>query len=212
MKIELLDVLGDDLMVVNAARVSMAKERYEFDMESDSKLISYLAEHEHWTPFGHPQIQFRVTVPIFVARQWTRSVIGTVRNEISRRYVDKEPAIFIPESWRARPEGSIKQGSGSDVDTHTQFKAENLYREAVKVCLTAYDTLLHWGIAPEQARMILPQSMYTQWIETGSLAYWARFYKLRSDPHAQQEIQACADMVDAAIKPLFPVSWEALTT
>lgn len=211
MKIELLDYLGSDLTIVNAARVSMDKWHDEFDEESDTRLLRYLALHNHWTPFAQPQIQVRVTAPIFVARQFFKSTTGTVRNETSRRYVDSAPEFFYPEEWRSRPQGNIKQGSGAPLEPATAYKAEQTYRNAVDACRHAYDALLTWGVAPEQARMVLPQSMFTQWVETGSLAYWARVYGLRSGSHAQQEIQDLVRELDVIMVRLFPVAWPALT-
>jgi thymidylate synthase (FAD) len=210
MNAELLQVMGDDLMVVNAARVSMDKHHESFD-ESDEKLIRYLATHDHWTPFSHPQIQMRIKAPIFVARQWYRSVVGVARNEVSRRYVDSDPEFFTPEVWRARPDGSIKQGSGGPIPETRHAWVQATYSDALRSAEWFYQALLNEGIAPEQARMVLPQSMMTTWIETGSLAYWARVCNLRIDAHAQAEIQDLAKKVSDQIAPHFSVSWSALT-
>jgi thymidylate synthase (FAD) len=209
MQVDYLDHMGTDLTVANAARVSMGKWKNELD-EKDIRLIGYLAKHAHWTPFGQPQIQLRITAPIFVARQAFRSTIGTVRNETSRRYVDDAPEFFIPETWRERPEQSIKQGSAGPLREHLSWKAHAFYKGAVDHCEQTYHNLLAIGIAPEQARMVLPQSMMTQWVEAGSLAYWWRFFSLRSDPHAQKEIQDLAFMIEEKVAPLFPHSWAAL--
>ena len=209
MDAELLEVFGSDLMVVNAARVSMDKYHEVFD-ESDERLIQYLAKHNHITPFFHPQIQMRIKAPIFVARQWYRSVIGVGRNEVSRRYVDSDPEFFTPEVWRARPEGSIKQGSGEPISDTRHAWVQATYSDALRAAEWFYRALLNEGVAPEQARMILPQSMLTTWIETGSLAYWARVCNLRIDAHAQVEIQDLARQVSDQIAPHFPVSWAAL--
>jgi thymidylate synthase (FAD) len=187
----------------------MGKWKDQFD-ESDEKLIKYLAKHSHWTPFGQPVIQLRVTVPIFIARQAHRSTVGTVRNEISRRYVDDAPEFFAPEEWRSRPAKSIKQGSGEALPMHLAWKADALYTNSVSKAAEAYNALLELGVAPEQARMVLPQSMMTQWVESGSLAYWWRFYCLRSDSHAQKEIQDLASLIKEVVQPLFPVCWKAL--
>lgn len=211
MKVEYLAHFGNDLMVVNTARVSMGKEKAELD-DADRRLIAYLAANNHITPFFHPQIQLRITAPIFVARQAFRSTVGTARNEISRRYVDDDPEFFVPDTWRSRPEASIKQGSGGPLPPAFQFLAGGAYDRAVRTAVDAYERLLENGIAPEQARMVLPQSMETMWIETGSLAYWARFYELRAEKHAQIEIQQLAENIAKWIAPLFPVSWAALTT
>jgi thymidylate synthase (FAD) len=220
MKAEYISHMGDDLTVVNAARVSFDKESTDVGSNSDAKLINYLAKHGHWTPFSHPQITMRYTVPIFIARQEFKHIVGFTRNEVSRRYVDDTPKFYTPDVWRSRPEGSVKQGSGSDVvlnyrvecgwpGGYTETVKEG-YEEYVNDCKKFYEELLTAGVAPEQARMVLPQSMYTSYYVTGSLAAYARFVKQRTDPHAQVEIQDLAKMVDKVIKPLYPISWEAL--
>ena len=208
----LLATLGDDRMVVDAARVSFDRQT-EADAplsERDIRLIQYLARHNHITPFFHPQAQFRITAPIFVARQWMRSVIGTARNEVSRRYIDTPPEFYRPQ-WRHRPDSSIKQGSAGPVSSRLQHDLDTRYNRLLKHALRVYTEMLEDGVAPEQARMALPQSMMTSWIETGSLAYWSRFYKLRSDPHAQAEIQTYAAVLNTTMQAKFPISWEALT-
>jgi thymidylate synthase (FAD) len=217
MRVDYLSHFGDDLMVVNAARCSMSKWHSEFDDVSDTRLIHYLAKHDHWSPFAHPKIQLRLHLPIFIARQWEKHRVGALRgydiydhSEVSRRYVDDAPTVFYPESWRARPDGSIKQGSGSTLTGEQDKLANDTYEEAVQTCMAAYERLLAIGVAPEQARMVLPQSMDTMFIETGSLAYWARCYTLRADSHAQTEIQYLAQMVADIVMPLFPKSWAAL--
>ena len=206
--VELIDHMGDDLMVVNAARVSMAKEHDEFDWETDPKLIRYLAKHKHWTPFSHPQVQLRIKMPIFVARQWFKHMVGFTRNEVSRRYVDDAPEFHIPAVWRGRAP-SVKQGSSDEPVVLPLWLAERVidfYDRAENL----YDALLENNVCPEQARMVLPQSMYTEFIETGSLAAYARLASLRLDPHAQKEIQLYAGTVDSILSAFFPVSWEAL--
>ena len=209
MKAEYLVHMGDDLMVVNAARVSFGKWKTGLD-KKDERLIHYLAKHDHFTPFCHPQIQLRITAPIFVARQWFRSTVGVARNEVSRRYVSDAPVMFEPDEWRKAPEGSIKQGSGDELDKADADFAKEICQDVHDVAYAGYTNLLAIGVAPEQARMLLPQSMETQWIETGSLAYFARICKQRTDSHAQAEIQELAMEVSDIIKPLFPVSWLAL--
>lgn len=213
--VDLKDVMGDDLTVVNAARVSFSKEsEWDFDLETsipflqekDAKLINYLAKHNHWTPFGHPQITLHFKMPIFVARQFMRSNVGIVYNEVSRRYVDDEPEFYEPGyEWRKRPEKSIKQGSGELLDTDY-----GLYTNTIVQCYNTYHYLLSQGVAPEMARMVLPLSTYTEFWATFSLAALARVCKLRSDSHAQKEIQEYAKAIDAIVRPLFPVSWQAL--
>ena len=207
---ELLDVMGSDITVVNTARVSLAKHHTEFDDVSDTRLIKYLAREGHWTPFAHPQVQFRIKAPIFVARQFFKHTTGTVRSEISRRYVDDVPTFFLPEEWRSRPEGNIKQGSGGPVSEETAGNAYAQWGYAMASCRESYGNLLEAGVAPEMARMVLPQAMVTEWIETGSLFFWARLCQLRLDHHAQQESQDLARQIANHIAPLFPVSWAAL--
>ena len=223
MKVDKISHMGSDLTVVNAAKVSHDKES-DWGLEvsddhscikrvlkdGDKRLINYLAKHNHWTPFGHCQVTLRETVPIFVARERFRHTVGFVYNEVSRRYVSDTPEIWRPEVWRSKPEGSIKQGSGDQFDD--QNWADDIYLEATVKAKKAYDSLINAGVAPEQARAVLPQSMYTSYYVTGSLAAWARFYNLRAALDAQYEIQELAEKVGEIILPLFPVSWEALTS
>lgn len=245
MKAEYINHMGDDLTVVNAARVSFDKESkwvvgdkykenplckscdcdevgmYPCDAqleERDAKLISYLARHQHFTPFTHAMVTLRETVPIFVARQRFKHTIGFSYNEVSRRYVDDPPEFYMPEYWRARTDNK-KQGSGDELYNVIDVKfscshtdGEDLYLgDFHRLCASYYQAILRKGVAPEQARMVLPQSMYTSYYVTGSLSAWARAYKLRIDPHAQKEIQDLAKMWSTVIEPLFPASWKALT-
>lgn len=205
--VELLETFGSDLTVVNAARVSLGKHVDEFT-EKDSRLIKYLAEHDHISPFFHPQIRFRLKMPIWMAREWFRHTVGFARNEVSRRYVDDMPGFFIPEELRSRAPNK-KQGSKDDV--HPQ---NDLYRQfMIDECTNAVNTytlLLGQGVCPEQARMVLPQSMMTEFIETGSLAAYARLVKLRTSPDAQKEIRDVAEDIGKVLGGVFPASWAAL--
>ena len=206
--IELLDHMGDDLAVVNAARVSMAKESLTL-CDNDEKLIRYLAKHKHWTPFAQVQFKFRISMPIFVARQYFRHQVGLLRNETSRRYVDNPPKFWNPNgAWRGRAE-HVKQGSGGLLIGRNT--AQTIYENAIDVAARSYELLLDRGVCPEQARAVLPQSMMTEFIETGSLAAYARIYGLRTDPHAQKEIQDYALAIGEHIEKIVPVSWAALT-
>jgi thymidylate synthase (FAD) len=217
-KAEYVSHMGSDLTVVNSARVSFDKEsNWDFNPAAtgnvlskvDTRLISYLATHAHTTPFTHPQITLRETIPIFVARQRFKHVVGFTYNEVSRRYVDAAPEFFVPKEWRKRPEGSVKQGSG---DTHPDsYTFGAIYGEFLKNAKATYENMIACGIAPEQARMVLPQSMLTSYYVTGSLAAFARAYKQRIDAHAQIEIQDLAKQWNEIIEPLFPVAWNALT-
>lgn len=215
---EYISHMGTDLTVVNAARVSFDKESAwsdassdedNFLKESDEKLIDYLSTHNHITPFTHPQITLRETVPIFVARQRFKHVVGFTYNEVSRRYVDTPPEFYTPDEWRRRPEGSVKQGSGAAVQGQDYIHA--LYGVFLAKADQLYQDMLEYGIAPEQARMLLPQSMLTSYYVTGSLAAFARAYNLRSESHAQKEIQDLAEQWGKIISPLYPISWSALT-
>lgn len=213
MKVEYINHMGDDLMVVNAARVSFDKRSVLEEgklADRDRKLIGYLARNAHWTPFAHPQICLRITVPIFIANQLKRHVVGLVVNEVSRRYVDDPPTFFEPGNWRYRPDKSIKQGSGLPCNLHDQLLAQQIYNTVTEFAADAYRDIIQMGIAPEMARMVLPQSMYTSWYWTGSLAAYARICKQRLDAHAQEEIQTVAGMINNIIRPLFPVSWPVL--
>lgn len=219
MKVELIDFMGTDLSVVNAARVSFHKEsQYEvkagnrkYDQgllsEKDQKLISYLAKHNHWTPFGHTALSFRIKAPIFVARQLGKHQIGLVWNEVSRRYVDDEPEFYVPDKWRKRAE-NVKQGSGDSMAD--QGSQREIAKMTTQYALDAYQTLMNNGVCPEQARMVLPQSMYTEWVWTGNVASFARVCKLRLDPHTQKETRDIAEMISGLCKEKFPYSWSAL--
>lgn len=204
MQVDYIGHLGDDLMVVNAARVSFNKTKEVFDA-SDERLIKYLASHHHWTPFSHPQISLRVKAPLFVRSQLFKHKVGMTENEVSRRYVDDTPEFFYPDVWRGRPTDGAKQGSSGEAND-----VSLMYDNFVRFARKTYHSMLENGVAPEQARMVLPQSMYTSWYWTGSLAAYARIAKLRLDAHAQSETREVAQMISDIIEPLFPVSWKVL--
>lgn len=216
-KVELLDSMGDDLDVCNAARVSFAKETQWAAMEAgegmlasgDIKLINYLAKHDHWTPFAHTALKFRVAAPVPIRTQCFKHKIGMVENEESRRYISTTPEIFIPEFFRSKPEGSIKQGSG---DVHPlSDKWLEVYQEMATDSVNAYLQMLEDGVCPEQARFILPQGAIVNWIWTGNLVSFANFYNKRTDVNAQKEVQVVAELVGKEVERIFPVSWKALT-
>jgi thymidylate synthase (FAD) len=208
-KVELLESFGNDLTVVNAARVSFAKESSEMK-GSDEKLILYLAKHGHISPFFHPQIRFRIKMPIFVAREWFRHTIGFARNEVSRRYVDTEAECYIPLASDLRERDSNKKQGSKETPIAESVYAHECILEATHAAMDCYNNLLSKGVAPEVARMILPQSMYTEFIETASLYAYARLCKLRLDPQAQKEIRDYAEVVHQLLSKQFPVSWIAL--
>lgn len=214
MQVDYITHSGDDLLVCNAARVSFDKHKEEFG-DDDKKLLRYLAKHNHWSPFSHPQITLRMKAPVFIRTQCYKHKQGFTENEVSRRYVDDEPEFFIPDVWRGRPTNS-KQGSDGEIKTilfhgDEELSPTVLYREVYRRALFFYGEMIRGGVCPEQARMVLPQGMYTQWFWTGSLAAYARFYKQRTDSHAQKEIRDLAKMVGDVIEPLFPDSWKVLT-
>jgi thymidylate synthase (FAD) len=204
--VEFLESFGNDLTVVNAARVSFAKEVTEFK-EGDQKLINYLVNHNHISPFFHPQIRFRLKMPIFVAREWFRHTIGFARNEVSRRYVDDEPEIFIPSELRARDKNK-KQGS-KDTNVEDNEEMVQKIKDFSKQSLVLYNELLEHHVAPEVARGILPQNMYTEFIETASLYAYMRLCALRLDPQAQKEIREYATVVSKLLEEHFPASMNA---
>ncbi len=218
MEVQLIDKMGSDLTVVNAARVSYAKES-EWESvtpagpvpgvikEKDEKLIGFLAKHNHWSPFAHCSLQFRIKAPIFVARQLVKHQVGLSWNEVSRRYVDFPPELYKPESWRGRPIDS-KQGSDGTVELG-QTIDHNL-ETTMESCLILYHTLIEKGVAPEQARMVLPQSMITEWYWSGSLYAFARVCNLRCAKDTQKETRDIADKINKICEELFPYSWKHL--
>lgn len=220
-KAELLDYMGDDLAVVNAARVSFNKEsewipqnqglgycRPRELYEKDEKLINYLAKHGHWTPFAHTALKFRVAAPVPIRTQCFKHKIGMVENEESRRYISSTPEIFIPEFFRAKPDGSIKQGSGHMHNESERWLYE--YDVATSRCVEIYEEMVADGVCPEQARFILPQGAIVNWIWTGNLVSFANFYNKRTDTNAQKEVQYLAEEIGKQIEDIFPVSWKAL--
>ncbi len=207
--VELLETFGNDLTVVNAARVSLARESRELTAR-DARLIARLAREDHITPFFHPQARFRIRMPLYVAREWYRHTVGFTRSEVSRRYVSTMPdcSVPAPEEVRARSE-LVRQGSSTE-PVPWAVEASALMREAADVALGAYSKLIEGGVAPEVARGVLPQSTYTEFIETASLYGYARLCRLRLGPDAQAEIRAFAEAVEALLRRRFPVSTAAL--
>ena len=202
MNVELIDHMGSDLSIVNAARVSFAKLHEEFDEKSDTRLINYLAKHNHWSPFGHASMQFHIKAPIFVARQLVKHQIGLTWNEVSRRYVDTEVEFYEPTEWRLAAENK-KQGSSEETVKYNLAPAHRFAKEC-------YENMLNMGIAPEMARMVLPQSMMTEWYWSGTLYAFARVCNLRCKPDAQKETQNVGWDIDKYARRRFPASWRAL--
>jgi thymidylate synthase (FAD) len=208
MDVEYLDHMGNDLTVVNAARVSFDKEHDEFDYKTDRGLIKYLAQHNHWSPFAHCSASFRVKAPIFVARQLMKHTVGFSWNEVSRRYVNDEPEFYFPETWRKAAE-NVKQGSSNEAVQHSSSFSDAM-RKHTDLTMYNYQMLINSGICAEQARMVLPQNMMTEWIWTGTLYAWARMCSLRMDGHTQAETRVIAHAVSNHMAEMFPTSWEFL--
>ena len=202
MKVELIDHMGTDLSIVNAARVSFAKIHRNWVEESDTKLINYLAKHNHWSPFGHASMQFHIKAPVFVARQLVKHQVGLTWNEVSRRYVDTEVEFYEPTEWRLAAENK-KQGSSEETVDYNISPAHKFAKQC-------YENMLSLGIAPEMARMVLPQSMMTEWYWSGTLYAFARVSNLRCKPDAQKETQNVGWDIDKYARKLFPASWRAL--
>ena len=202
MNVELIDHMGTDLSIVNAARVSFAKVHEEFDEKNDTRLINYLAKHNHWSPFGHASMQFHIKAPVFVARQLVKHQVGLIWNEVSRRYVDTEVEFYEPTEWRLAAENK-KQGSSEEIVEYSISPAHKFAKQC-------YENMLSLGIAPEMARMVLPQSMMTEWYWSGTLYAFARVCNLRCKPDAQKETQNVGWDIDRYARKLFPASWRAL--
>ena len=207
MKVELIESAGGDLSVVNSARVSFNKS-VEAMEAGDEKLINYLAKHRHDTPFRHNFIQLRCSVPLFLARQLMKHQAGLTWNEESKRYVDDIPEIYYPDEWRERPEKSIKQGSGKRHKYTPRWS--RFYEAHMHESLDMYRDMIRDGIAPEMARMVLPQSMMVNFIWSGNLLAFYHVWNLRSGEGAQEEAQLFAELLREAIEPEFPISWKAL--
>ena len=237
--------MGDDLLVVDSARVSFAKESWYIDgsyipntehrryreweqyrdraLETgelwddklghrilsleDFSLIHFLAEHGHWTPTAHPHITLVMQAPVPIRTQCFKHKQGFVENEESRRYIKSTPKLYIPDTFRSAPENA-KQGSGGEHPDSLKWRTKYVYK--AHQCIRLYEKMIEDGVAPEQARFILPQGVEVEWYWTGSLAAFARFAKQRLDPHAQLEVRQLAHAVSQHIRPLFPVSWAAL--
>ena len=219
--VTLIDSMGTDLSVVNAARVSFNKKSMWghhvpgqgiFELkEGDKKLIRYLAKHGHWTPFGHCTLSYHIKAPIFVARQLVKHQVGLVWNEVSRRYVDEDPEFYFPDTWRGKPTDK-KQGSSEEeiVWLDREYRVGTAVRQSSTGVGTLYRDMLDVGVAPEQARMVLPQNTYTEWYWTGSMYAFSRVCNLRCKGDTQEETRNIAWEIHDLAKEKFPVSWPAL--
>lgn len=208
MEVRYLGHYGGDITVVNAARVSFGKQKETLD-ERDTRLITYLAKHKHMLPFRHPHVSFHFKAPIFVARQLVKHQVGMSWSEISRRYVTTEPEFWWPPELRAKAE-NVKQGSADE----PHIRSREWLRNAAALtgaAVATYGAMIEDGVAPEQARMVLPANLMTEWHWTGSLLAWAHLWKLRVEHSAQKETQDCVRLIGPTMKELFPVSWGVLT-
>lgn len=223
MKVEYVDHMGTDLSIANAARVSFHKQsEYEWvqDKEdklafnqklsdADTKLLNYLAKNGHWSPFAHTSISLRFKAPIFIARQLGKHQVGLTWNEVSRRYVKDSPELYWPKKWRKAAD-NVKQGSSDEEYVDNSFIVHYGIKQAT-LLVEYYEAMIKTGLCPEQARMFLPQNMYTEWIWTGSIMAFARVYKQRKDSHAQKENAELMLPLSEICGKLFPVAWEVLT-
>ncbi len=219
-KVEFIDSMGTDISVVDAARVSFNKKSYyiyddddpsvEYMSDKDQKLLKYLADHNHIIPFAHAFLSFRIKAPIFIARQLGKHQVGLAWSEVSRRYVKEEPEFFFPKEWRRKAD-NVKQGSSNDPYKELLISVDqDLNYDAESICALAlfwYQHNISMGLCPEQARMILPQNMMTEWIWSGSLLAFIRVCNLRLDSHTQKETQDVAKEIAYHLDMRFPNSW-----
>ena len=211
--VDLIDSMGDDKAVVNAARVSFNRDMVEGKTEyeykrSDEKLIRYLAEHGHWSPFSHCFATFKISAPVFIARQLMKHQVGLAWNETSRRYVDTFPRFWYPTTWRERAE-NLKQGS-TNHEIYGKTWVDERYQAAITLCERTYKEMLKAGVCPEQSRSVLPQSMITKWYWSGSLYAFARVCNLRLQEDAQTETRWIAEAIAKHMEGIFPISWKYL--
>lgn len=201
--------MGSDDLVVDAARVSFSKTADNYGPIRNEGLIAFLAREGHHHPFSHPQATFRCKAPIFVTRQLAKHQVGGTWNEESRRYISNVPTYWAPTSLRASAD-NVKQGSSTDISP----RSAEFIEEYHDICIDAvalYSKMIRSGVCPEQARAILPQSMITEWVWTGSLLFWSRVYNLRIDSHTQAETREFAALLGEQMSSLFPTSWKVLT-
>lgn len=197
-----------DLLVVNAARCSFDKEHKVFNEKGDARLINYLAREKHLLPFRHPNVTFRIHMPIFVARQLGKHQAGFSWSEVSRRYITGEPDFYCPEEFRPKAE-NVKQGSSEEKHWNNTWLRADM-KAANNRSLSIYNSMLDQGVCAEQARVILPQSMYTTCVATGTLLGWHHLFNQRTDSHTQRETTEYAVALGNVLEILYPVSWKAL--
>jgi thymidylate synthase (FAD) len=211
MKVDLINhTENGDLLVVNAARCSFDKEHKEFDIEKDTRLINYLAREKHVLPFRHPHATLRISCPIFVHRQLGKHQVGFSWSEVSRRYITSEPEFFEPFQYR-KSAANVKQGSSKELHEDSGSYRKDMQAHVIS-SIALYDKMIEDGVCPEQARMVLPQNMYTTSVVTASLLGWHHLYKLRTEEHTQEETREYAQRIGSILSECFPVSWTALNS
>jgi thymidylate synthase (FAD) len=208
MRVFLLEWMGNDDSIVNAARVSFDKEAANYTEEQNISLLEYLAKHNHWSPFAHTCLKFRIRAPIFVARQLAKHQVGLVWNEVSRRYVKTDIDMWRPYRAFRKAAPNVKQGSSEELVDNPVLLSDYIY--AVELAKRTYENLLRQGVCAEQARAVLPQGMYTEWIWTGSLLAFHRVVTQRTHSTAQRETQEIAQRIARDCADYFPESWKAL--
>ncbi len=207
MNVELIEKMGNDHSVVNAARVSFANIASNYTDEKNARLIYYLARHGHWSPFSHVFLSFRIKAPIFVARQLAKHQVGLSWNEVSRRYVSVEPEVWIPDAFRKSAD-NVKQGSSEEFVENDRVAQD--YRYAIGLAIRTYNALLSEGVCAEMARAVLPQGMMTEWVWSGSLYAFHRVVEQRTTEYAQRETKEIATSISYICQEYFPISWAAL--
>jgi thymidylate synthase (FAD) len=205
--VELIEKMGNDRSVVNAARVSFANIASNYTDEKNARLIYYLARHGHWSPFSHVFLSFRIKAPIFVARQLAKHQVGLSWNEVSRRYVSVEPEVWIPDAFRKSAD-NVKQGSSEEFVENDRVAQD--YRYAIGLAIRTYNALLSEGVCAEMARAVLPQGMMTEWVWSGSLYAFHRVVEQRTTEYAQRETKEIATSISYICQEYFPISWAAL--
>ena len=207
-EVVLLDWMGNDDSIVNAARVSFDKWADNYTQEQNLSLLDFLAKHNHWSPFAHTCLKFRIRAPIFVARQLAKHQVGLVWNEVSRRYVKTDIEMWRPDRSFRKAAPNVKQGSSEELVDNPVLISDYIY--AVELAKRTYENLLRQGVCPEQARAVLPQGMYTEWIWTGSLLAFHRVVTQRTHSTAQKETQEIAHCIAQDCDEYFPAAWQAL--
>lgn len=219
--VKLVDNMGTDFRIFEAAKATLGggtESNFKEGETDPTRLIKFLASERHVTPFRHPQVTFECEAPIAIARQLGKHQAGFSWNERSMRYRDSVIDVFSPDMFRGRPthlhdgstEEDVREKVAVDLEQFGTVSVEEIYSQAIKAAVTSYEVLVNAGLAPEQARFVLPQGMITRWIWTGSLYGWFEVYRQRSSGHSQYEVREFARQLDGIMSELYPIAWEAL--